>query len=64
MRSNTIDAGAPPVVCIVNLGPTPFRSKSGLEIPGYGFRVVKEDGQIVQGRFRHSVVLDGQEIGF
>jgi len=48
----------------VNLGSTPFHSKSGLEIPAYGFRVVKEDGKVLQGRFRHNVVLDGREIAF
>ncbi len=46
----------------VNLGATPFRGNSGMRLPAYGFRVVKEDGQTIQGRFRHSVVLDGQEI--
>ncbi len=48
----------------VNLGPTPFHGKDGLEMPGYGFRIVEEGGKVVRGRFRHNVVLDGREITF
>jgi hypothetical protein len=48
----------------VNLGPTPFATETGIEMPGYGFRIKKADGTVTTGRFRHSVVLDGASVAF
>ena len=48
----------------VNLGPTPYSSDAGPEIPGYGFRIRKPDGTITAGRFRHQAVVDGENVDF
>ncbi len=49
----------------VNLGPTPFASPAeDVRLPGYGFRIVQPDGQIVEGRFGHRAEWDGNDVPF
>lgn len=48
----------------VNLGPTPQKTESGDSMPPYGFRIVGPDGKVVEGRFRHNAVIDGEAVSF
>lgn len=49
----------------VNLGPTPFAmDKQGIRLPGYGFRILKADDSIVEGRFGHRAEWGGTEVKF
>ena len=52
------------VEVFVNLGPTPFSDGAGLELPGYGFRILKADGSVNAGRFHHAVEIDGDDIDY
>jgi hypothetical protein len=52
------------VEIIVNLGPTPFTTQFGLDIPGYGFRILQADGTEKSGRFHHAAAIDGWEMDF
>jgi hypothetical protein len=48
----------------VNLGPTPRTFEGDLTLPAYGFRIVKADGSVSAGRFRHHAEIGDNDIDF
>ncbi len=49
----------------VNLGPTPFATDDGaLRLRGYGFEILKPEGDTIRGSFRHSVEWGDSRVTF